>query len=170
MTKQNVAEALNKERQGNPVWDAVAHVLAFRQRNRSTLTTKGLWLKMRKEGFTYNEREYQPVVKFLADLGLGKLQVTRRGRPTGLKDIRMPLQQIGVAACGGDAGGPDKTKKPSPVLKTASRTGSNEVKEPLVINMRMYGHAVKVVLPHSISAYDTVRIITKLNQFGGSRE
>lgn len=176
MTKEQIAEALKKQRVNDPVWDAVAHVLAFRQRNRSTLTTKGLWLKMRKEGFNYNEGSYAPVVKFLAGLGIGKLQTTKRGRAVGLKDIRVPLQQIGVTACGPEGGDSipaiPPPRKPSPVLKTASKVSKAEyeVKEPLVVSLRMYGHAVKVVLPHSISAYDTVRIITKLNQFGGGHE
>jgi hypothetical protein len=54
---------------------------------------------MKKEGFNYYRSEYLPVIKLLADLGFGTLDVDSKGKIRGVKNIKVTLQSIGAAAC-----------------------------------------------------------------------
>ena len=100
MTKTDIVESLKKEAKDNPVFSAVAHVFAVRQRARQEVTMKRLLAKMKAEGFSYTESDYSPVLKFLAHLGFGRLETNAKGQVLALRDIKTTLQSIGAVACG----------------------------------------------------------------------
>ncbi len=96
-----VKDVLNKvvvEAEANPVSNAVFHVLAARERNRSTLNLASLYSVMKKEGFTHTRSQYADVLKFLGLINVGVLNYTKRGRLIGLKDISISLKTMGSVA------------------------------------------------------------------------
>lgn len=93
-------EVLKKEVESNPAANAVFHVFALRRRTRAQITMHGLSQRMKLEGFEYRSDQYAHVLKLLAKLGLGKLEVDSKGRVRALKEVKATLQSIGVVACG----------------------------------------------------------------------
>lgn len=100
MTQEVIVSALRKEAITNPVFNAVAHVFALRERARQQVTMAALRLRMGQEGFNHTKEDYSKVLKFLASLGFGTLEHDRSNNITALKNIRMTLQSIGLAAVG----------------------------------------------------------------------
>ncbi len=114
MTKEEVVQKLQDKTAEDPKFSAVAHVLAFRKRDRYCMSARGLWLKMRREGFKYKEKEFLPVLEFLASLGLGTPDKDKSGNVVNLRNLRMPIPLLGLAACGGEID-LDKIERPLPV-------------------------------------------------------
>jgi hypothetical protein len=94
-------ERLTTEAKSNPVWNAVAHVFALRERARSQVTIQALMQKMREEGFNWDRKDYEQVLRLLASVGVGRLVSDSKGRPLALVDIKLTLQSIGKVAAGG---------------------------------------------------------------------
>lgn len=102
MNKNELISRLRTEASTNPAANAVFHMWALRLRARFTVTIGSLSAKMRAEGFHYTNGDYANLLKFLAGLGFGTLDVSPTGRIKALKDINITLQSIGKAACGGN--------------------------------------------------------------------
>lgn len=98
LSPNEVTDKLRSEANKDPVFSAVAHVFAMRERARQQVTVRNLAFTMHKEGFKFNKEQLQRVLKFLAGLHLGRLETTSKGEITALKDIRITLQSIGLAA------------------------------------------------------------------------
>lgn len=98
MTQIQVVETLKKEIDSNPVVSDVLHVFAMRKRTRAVVTLHSLVQRMKNAGFNHERSEYITVLKVLANIGLGKLDVDSRGKVRALKDIKTTLQSIGQAA------------------------------------------------------------------------
>lgn len=82
----------------------VMHVLAVRQRARQILTAKALTKRMHREGFTgWSEKDIGGVLKLLATLGFGTLDLDPKGRVRALKAIKVSLQSLGAAVLGEDS-------------------------------------------------------------------
>lgn len=92
-------ELLIKEAETNPASNDVFHVMAARKRARNSINLSSLTNKMRKEGFDYAKKDYLPSIKLLAQLGFGELDLDKRGKIIGLKNIKVTLQSVGAAAC-----------------------------------------------------------------------
>lgn len=97
-----MVEAIQKEAQTNPVFGQVCEKLATRIRNRDHLTVGALKLAMDKDQQTYPRHEYVAIVRFLAKIGLGKLETDNKGNVIGLTKIPISLQQIGQVAKSGE--------------------------------------------------------------------
>lgn len=95
---KNMVEALRAEAQGNKVFSAVCHIFALRERARRQVTIAALRNKMSIEGFEFTTAQLQSVLKFMASLGIGKLDQDSKGRIRALKEIKHTLQSIGNAA------------------------------------------------------------------------
>jgi hypothetical protein len=95
-----VTQALRDLKASNPVADALFTDWALRQRARANVTMHGLEQRMKADGFAFDKQEYGKVLKFLAGLGLGRLDTDHKGRVRALKDVKTTLQSIGLAACG----------------------------------------------------------------------
>ena len=94
-----VVDRLREEAQQNPVFNAVATWLATRDRTRQQITMSHLRITMQREGFNFKREQYEDVLKFLATLGIGRIELDR-GQISALKDIRVTLQSVGTAALG----------------------------------------------------------------------
>lgn len=95
-----VVEQLRSEAAKNPVFSAVAHLFVSRDRTRQQITLSNLRISMGREGFHYTKEEYTQVLKFMANLGLGRLDFDSENNIRALKDIKITLQSIGYAALG----------------------------------------------------------------------
>lgn len=100
-TKQSPKDVISKlraEASKNQAFKAVCQGFAIRDRTRAQITIHSLYSKMLKEGFKYTRQDYVGVLKTLAGLGLGKLELSPRGKIRALKGITVKLQDIGMAA------------------------------------------------------------------------
>lgn len=95
---KSVITKLRDEASKNPIFKAVCQGFAIRDRTRAQVTIASLTQKMMKEGFNYSRKDYVSVLKVLADLGFGRLEMSARGKVKSLKDIKITLQSIGRAA------------------------------------------------------------------------
>lgn len=100
MTTVEQISALRTEAARNPVAKDVFVMFASRARTRQTVNLVALERRMEAEGFKHTRAEYQAVLKFLANLGFGKLDLGSRGRIKGLKEVKVTVQSIGAIACG----------------------------------------------------------------------
>lgn len=100
MTELDRIEKLKQAAKINPVANAVFHVFASRERARNQVTVASLAKRMAAEGFNYPAAEYPPVLELLASLGFGHLVKNKAGQAVALKDVKVTLQSIGLAACG----------------------------------------------------------------------
>lgn len=82
----------------SPVFNAMVHWFAVRERTRQQITLAHLKQKMGKEGYTFAPEAYGEELVFMANLGIGKLEHDAKGRIKALKGIRLTLQSIGAAA------------------------------------------------------------------------
>lgn len=82
----------------DPVFNAVAHRFAIRERARAQITIASLRATMGKEGFDFPVAKYQAVLSFLASLGVGTLEYSKNKKIKALKNIKTTLQSIGLAA------------------------------------------------------------------------
>lgn len=187
MTKEQVIERLKEKTAEDPKFSAVAHVLAFRKRDRYCMSARGLWLKMRREGFQYKESEFIPVLEFLAGLGLGKAEVDRRGNVVSLRNLRMPIPLLGAAACG-EKIDLDKIDKPLPVeafgqkpLKVVPMPKKREIKpapakkpepvrampaKPLQLTVTLYLNQkpIPIAVPATLTGEEQLRLIQALGE------
>lgn len=97
-SQKDLVQKLKAQAAKSPAFSAMCHIFALRERARQQVTLKSLSLTMQKEGFAFNPSEYEVALVFLASVGLGKLDYNAAGRLRGLKDIKVTLQSIGMAA------------------------------------------------------------------------
>lgn len=90
-----VIESLREEAIKNPVFNAMCHVFAARERARQQVTITSLNLTMIKEGFKYQREDYEKCLRFLASLGIGKVDLDSNKKFRSLKEIKITLQSIG---------------------------------------------------------------------------
>ncbi len=96
---KNIIRAIADRAKTSDVFNAMCHVFALRERTRQQITVSSLTLKMEKEGFKYTAKDYARELQFLADLGLGKMEL-KNGVPKVLSKITVNLQSIGKIAFG----------------------------------------------------------------------
>lgn len=98
MKTNNIVEQLRNEVKTNKCLDAVCHVFAIRERARQQVTLTSLRQTMTREGYSFSFDEYEGVLKFLAKIGIGKLQKDSKGHIQALIDIKLTLQSLGLVA------------------------------------------------------------------------
>lgn len=85
----------------NPMMKAIFEGFAVRLRTRAQITVTSLTQKMQNEGFKeFVRQDAVNVIKLLGALKLGEIQMTNRGKVKALKNVRVTLQSIGLAALG----------------------------------------------------------------------
>lgn len=94
----DIVQALRAEVQRNPAFAAVCKLFASRERARQQVTLSTLRLTTIREGYNFTREQHEGVLKFLASLGIGRLVYDHKNRIAVLKDIRVTLQSIGLAA------------------------------------------------------------------------
>lgn len=93
-----IVEALRREAQVNPAFNAVCHMFALRERARQQVTIGSLTLRMTQEGYNFKKTDYQKILKFLSTLGIGTIDIGPGNEVRALKNIHITLQSIGQAA------------------------------------------------------------------------
>lgn len=97
----NLIQRLMQEAATNPMSKAVFEGFALRIRTRAQVTVHSLTQKMQKEGFdNYASQDSVNVIKLLAQLRLGDLVLSPKGKVRAIKNIKVTLQSIGLAALG----------------------------------------------------------------------
>lgn len=180
MTKEDVIQKLQEKTAEDPKFSAFAHVMAFRKRDRYCLSARGVWLKMRREGFKYKESEFIPVLEFLAGLGLGKAETDHKGNVVSLRNLRMPIPLLGAAACGQEID-LDKIERPLPVeaiakqppkvvpMKKIVNTGAKAPpvrSKPLQLTVTLYINQkpIPIPVPPTLTGEEQFRLIKALGK------
>lgn len=133
LSQSMVIAELRKEAAKSPVFSNVMHVFALRERARQQVTIPALRLRMGSEGFNYTRHDYMRVLRFLASVGLGTLELSA-GEVIALKNVKITLQSIGMAAVSnGDKLTPFTPQYDYQTLEAPKR-GHNIVKTPPVQN------------------------------------
>lgn len=89
---------LQREASNNPVFRSIAEMFALRERTRQQITVHSLSATMKKEGYDYTKSQLREVLRFLASLRLGRLELSPKGTIVALKGITYTLQSIGMAS------------------------------------------------------------------------
>jgi hypothetical protein len=99
MSKHPMVEALRQEAQRNPVFKDICLMWSQRQRTRGRLTVTRIKQAMDAEGFTsYTRKQYEDVLRFLGKIGLGQLELSKRGKARSLNNVKIKLQSVAQAA------------------------------------------------------------------------
>lgn len=160
VTQLEAIRELQKDVQVDPLVSAVFHAMALRERNRHNLTTRGLYYKMRKEGFQYQEKDYIPVLNKIASLGLAKPVLGKRGRLEALSSFKMPIRDLGAAACGQNVEHKRTTIVRVPHVEAAPMK-SKASEHPILIVLYINGKPVEMKLPSTITKEELLTLITR---------
>lgn len=98
MSPKSMIEKLRAEVKVNPVLSAICHIFAVRERARQQVTIPALKQTMMKEGFDFKIADYEKALRFLANIGIGTLELDHNGKAKAIKGIRYTLQSLGAAA------------------------------------------------------------------------
>lgn len=167
-----VIEALKNKVAADKTARDVFHVMSLRERARNIVTLGGLDQRMKKEGFNYEKDDYVTVLKFMASLGFGKLELDSKGRVTALKDIKTTLQSIGEVAMGLNTElHPWKQRNKfrvlsSPSLKPVPKP-TQEVLAPVIpvsLTVVINGKAVNVALPNNLNERDVADLVMRFRE------
>lgn len=182
-TQKQLIEALKHEATTNTTSNAVLHMWALRERARHEVTIHGLSCRMKKEGFTHDKKDYEPLLRRMADLGVGKLKVDGKGRIVALVEVKTTLQSIGKAVCGNQFKAlepyksknryvsvpkpvPNNIEKLYPAQKVLVSTPTSVSQEPLRLTFTLNTHPVTVSIPSDLSNDDVSQLIGRLRAQG----
>ncbi len=104
MNVNEMIKRLKQEAQTNDLARAVFVVWGVRDRARSVVSVNNLSNTMVKHGFSFPVERYEDLLKFLAEMGIGKIHRSPKGKVQALVDIPIKLQSIGQAASGHNTG------------------------------------------------------------------
>jgi hypothetical protein len=96
----HLIKSLREEAAKNDVFEATCLTFATRDRARKQVTVTNLKLTLAANNYTFTRQQVSDVLKFLADLGIGKLILDSKGNIVSLVEIKYTLQTIGLAALG----------------------------------------------------------------------
>lgn len=167
MSNQEIVGSLKKYAAENAVANDVFCAWAMRQRARNQVTMAALYQKMKINGFNHKYEEYEGLLKFLGALGLGRLELDKRGKVIALKEVKMTLQSIGEAACGGKEKlkGFKPRNKFSRLISKPKTLVTTSVQQPktferdIEIVVTLEGKPIRINMPKSLSAEQIAGII-----------
>jgi len=143
---------LKEHAKENPVFAAVCHVFAVRERARHQVTVATLRNTLAKEGFNYKTEDLIDVLKFMASIGLGQLRKSGH-KIVALEEIRYSLQSIGKTAIS-DMNKLDEFKQPRRFYqlppnppKAVEKAPVKEGPYPVALTTKINGKIVEVPLP-----------------------
>lgn len=151
LSNSELVVRLKKEAATNKVFNSICYVFAMRERARHQVTASSLRLTLAREGFYFKSEDISKSLKFLSDLGIGKLEINSFGRITALKDVKIALQSIGKSAVSGNT---EALKAFKPHNKFSSLIASapitqpptNTIKQPDTIQQRYYTIPLKTIV------------------------
>lgn len=160
MNQVDTVTKLREKAKTSPAANSFFHVCALRKRARSNINVRSLALKMQKEGFNYTVEEYRDIIKFLADLGFGRLDTDAKGRVKGLKDIRVSLQSIGQTACGEQVQLRGFRPRNRFAMIGSIKPKPKQVETEIDVSIKMNGKAVKIQVPKDLTAEEIAALIS----------
>ncbi len=98
--KKSIAKQIRARAETSRTFAAMCKVFAERERTRRQITIHSLFITMTKAGYEFTRVEYMTELQFLADLGIGILELSRTGVLRALKSIDVTLQSIGLVGTG----------------------------------------------------------------------
>lgn len=164
---KGMAEALQKEAAANETFSAVCHMFALRERARSQVTMGTLKFSTIKEGYSFTKEQLESVLKFLAGLGVGRLEKDNKGRITALKDIQYTLQSIGQAAVAQQEGvtkfSAAKTYKELPAQpKAVEPVPTKEVMYAAELQVIIEGKPIKFEVPKGLTPETLAQLLSQI--------
>lgn len=165
-TVSQVVISLRTKAQASPAFSAMCRWFAERERTRQQITMANLVIAMAKEGKTFSKDEYIDALKFMADLGLGHLEV-RKGKVKALINIKTTLQSIGQAAIAQrDRLDPFRPKtiftKLPPIVEKPQTKVEMPQKETSTFSFTLEGETYSFELPKSVSSKDLLGIVSNI--------
>jgi hypothetical protein len=160
--EQNMVDKLKVETKTNTAANAVFHMLAVRERSRSTLTLGGLSQKMKQEGFKYPLQDYREVLRSLVKAGVGTPMYSKKGHIVGIHSIKVKLYNLGKSLCG---------ERETEILKEVAKTpGRDAIERTLGITIHpieslsiaINSKPVNIQFPQGISASELSLLIARL--------
>lgn len=98
-SNEQVVEAIKARAKTDVVFNAMCVVFAERIRTRSDIAVSSLIQKMKVKGFKdFTKDQYVDCLRFMADLDLGIISKSPRGKVKRLKNISVDLKSIGEVA------------------------------------------------------------------------
>lgn len=170
-TKEEVYTILAEKAKTDPIIDAVVTVMALRERNRHNLTLRGLYYKMKKEGFSYQQKDYIPFFQLLGELGLAKVHADASGKVDSVRDFKMPIQDIGAIAKGQR---PTRVRVPNiqaaPIRPKKQEVVPQGLRTELsaVVTVSVNGKPIKITIPHEITKDELISILTRFDAISTS--
>ncbi len=184
MNVNEMIKRLKQEAQTNDLARAVFVVWGMRDRARSVVSVNNLSNTMVKHGFSFPVERYEDLLKFLADMGIGKIHRSPKGKVQALVDIPIKLQSIGQAASGHNTGLKSMRRKARfkslpkveeglqaaaaptmPGLVTKPKVIANRV--PVVLSVMMGDKRVDIPVPADLSD-DEIKILFRgVQSIGG---
>lgn len=176
MNTQEMINVLRSEAKSNPASNAAFCMLALRKRTRNTIGLSSLARRMKQEGFSYTRNDFIPMLKTIANLGLGQLDKTVRGRLKGIKNLKITMQSIGAAACGQQISLKSHSTRnkydslpiepfpPVVVPKPEVLVNAQQVELPKEMNLRFFinGKPLQVLIPKGLTPAEIASLISKL--------
>lgn len=161
--EQEAIQKLKNQTKNNAAADDVFYLLAIRERTRGTLTLGALSQKMRQEGFHHTNDEYREVLGALAGAGIGTAVVNRVGNCVGVKDIKVNLADLGVAAC--TSARLAKARKEVAVLEVVAKkkTYGIDVKPINSLEISINGSPAVIQFPKGLSAGDLAELLKNIS-------
>lgn len=162
MTQVDIVTRLKKEVASNEIANSILTSWALRERSRYTVTTSGIVQRMKIEGYPISKAQCEPFLELLATMGLGKLQRNARGRITGLTEVKMTLQSIGLAAIEkASLEGFKKRAKFSKLVTEATQAPRQGRREGLQLVISVSGKPVQITIPEELSDADISYLVRK---------
>lgn len=126
-----ISDMIREEAARNNLFALVCTMFASRERNRNTLTPAALKLAMSKRDLNYPKSRYSDILRFMASLGLGKLDIGPRGQVRALNRIPINLKSIGNMVTGSPKQEapiiPSQQAQPAQKMVTKAKTGDFQI-------------------------------------------
>lgn len=171
MEKERILE-LKKEAESNPAVMDVFKMFSGRERARGQVSLKALALRMKQNGYEYNEKDYDEILRLLAKYEFGDLEEDKKGRVKRLKNVKYTLQSIGKVVCSQN-GKLEKYDKKAEYKDLSKGNWTIESVKPDVsiypfrvsgimsITMSVNGKAIIVPLPEDLTADEIHEIVKR---------
>lgn len=158
MTNKEMIDVLKIEADKNPATKAALQIFCLRKRPRSTLTLAGLEHKMKKAGYMYSKRDYEPLLRILEFVGVGTLDLYN-GRIKGLKNIKVTFQSIGKSVFGDQINVESRKQRNKFTDLKSGRTVPKPSSLALNLDLIVNGKHVIIPLPQDLNNQELIDLI-----------
>lgn len=159
-THNDIVNELKDKAAKDKAFYALCEKFTKRERSRGRVTLNSLKQSMDKAGYNFTKGEYENGLRFLAHLGIGKLDFTTTGKFRSLKEIKWTLQSIGNAVVN------DKTPVNSNVRPSYKKmpkiTEAGKTEPGAILTVIIKGRKFHFPIPREISEEELGFILANL--------